>query len=53
MLNYERDFECCEFCGISSPEVEYVLNPFYLEIYNEEHWECLCPECYYEFSMDI
>ena len=41
----------CDHCG--RPDADYVVNPYYHEMNDEEHYEWLCPECYHEAAMDV
>lgn len=48
-----KDNHKCEYCGIKSPDVEYVADPYILEIYGEEDMHWLCNECFKELAEDI
>ena len=41
----------CQHCR--KVEGEWVINPYVDEIYNEEVWEYICPDCYHELCMDV
>ena len=41
----------CDHCG--RPGADYVINPYFYEMYDEEYYEWMCPECYHEAAMDV
>jgi hypothetical protein len=43
----------CDDCGVCSEDVEYTIDPYIDEIYDEEEWCNLCPDCYHERCQDI
>lgn len=43
----------CEICGKLGNDVDYVVNPYDQEIYNEENWQWLCDDCYCSCRDDI
>lgn len=42
-----------DLCSTHNLPEEYILDPYVLEIYGDENWMWLCPECYYERCQDI
>jgi hypothetical protein len=43
----------CEGCNKDKPDVEEVLDPYCLEINDEEVWIVVCGDCYIERALDI
>ena len=52
-MKEQKKFEECPCCGKTNSEVTTKLDPFALEIYNEEIEMTACEECFYQRAMDI
>jgi hypothetical protein len=50
LIEVQKD-NVCEHCG--SKDASYRINPYDLEMYDEEHWEWICDECIDNLKGDV